>query len=215
MAAVAATLGVGESDVSAGGRPKAVYSDLRTRLADALTTDTLVILDNCEHVIDAAAAITADLIAAVDTVRVLTTSRSPLALTAETVYELPPLQIDETGSAATDLFESRAHAIRPGAVTETALVASLCRALDGLPLAIELAAARVRTLSVQEIYDGLSARFSLLREVAGRRRHAIAPCMRSSSGAGRCWMNRPRLHCVSSAAFPAVSPATPQLLSPA
>ncbi len=163
LAAVAATLGVGESDVSAGGRPKAVYSDLRTRLADALTTDTLVILDNCEHVIDAAAAITADLIAAVDTVRVLTTSRSPLALTAEAVYELPPLRIDETGSAATDLFEARAHAIRPGVVTETALVAKLCRSLDGLPLAIELAAARVRTLSVQEIYDGLSARFSLLR----------------------------------------------------
>lgn len=163
LAVVAATLGVGESDVTVGGRPKTVYTDLRTRLADALTSDTLIILDNCEHVIDEAAALTADLIAAADHVRVLTTSRSPLALTAETVYELPPLQIDETGSAATDLFNARAHAIRPAVVTEPRLVAQLCRALDGLPLAIELAAARVRTLSVQEIFDGLSARFELLR----------------------------------------------------
>ncbi|PYE20125.1 putative ATPase [Williamsia limnetica] len=163
LAVVAATLGVGESDVSVGGRPKTVFTDLRTRLADALTADTLVVLDNCEHVIDAAATLTADLIAAADTVRVLTTSRSPLALTAESVYELPPLPIDESGSAATDLFNARAHAIRPGVVTEPALVARLCRALDGLPLAIELAAARVRTMSVQEIYDGLSARFVLLR----------------------------------------------------
>jgi len=163
LAVVAATLGVGESDVSVGGRPKITYTDLRMRLADALTADTLVILDNCEHVVDAAAAVTADLIACADNVRVLTTSRSPLMLTAETVFDLPPLPINESGSAATDLFVMRAHAIRPGVITEPRLVADLCRALDGLPLAIELAAARVRTMSVQEIFDGLSARFDLLR----------------------------------------------------
>ncbi|CAM3261100.1 putative ATPase [Williamsia muralis] len=162
LAAVAGTLGVGESDVGPGGRPRLAYSDLRARLADALTADTLVILDNCEHVVDAAARIASELIAAADGVRILATSRSPLRVSSEVVHQLPTLDVGEKGSAATDLFVARAHAIRPDVAIDLGEVAALCRALDGLPLAIELAAARVRTMTVGEISQRLTDRFALL-----------------------------------------------------
>ncbi|WP_020107861.1 BTAD domain-containing putative transcriptional regulator [Nocardia sp. 348MFTsu5.1] len=163
VAAVAATLGVGESDVGLGGRPRLAFSDLQTRLADALTSETLVIFDNCEHVVDACARVASELIGMSENVRILTTSRSPLRVNAEVIHQLPPLSIDEYGSAATDLFTARARAIRPDVTIDNTEVADLCRALDGLPLAIELAAARVRTMSVAEISQRLSQRFALLR----------------------------------------------------
>ncbi|MBF6060171.1 winged helix-turn-helix domain-containing protein [Nocardia terpenica] len=163
-AAISATLGVGEigRDNAAVRRNRAL--DSRRRLRDALNTrPILLILDNCEHLVDAVADVVADLVGACDQLTVLTTSRSPLAITAETVYPLPPLAIDAHGSPATELFMARARAVRPSVRLDPEAVARLCRTLDGLPLAIELAAARVRTMSVEEIETRLEHRFALLR----------------------------------------------------
>ncbi|MFD3426525.1 AfsR/SARP family transcriptional regulator [Nocardia fluminea] len=140
------------------------HIDARTRLREALAARPMVlILDNCEHVIDAAAEVVADLVGSCAQLTVLTTSRSPLAITAESVYPLAPLAIDAAGSPATDLFSARARAVRPDVRLDPGTVARLCRTLDGLPLAIELAAARVRTMSVAEIETRLEHRFALLR----------------------------------------------------
>ncbi|WP_018178574.1 BTAD domain-containing putative transcriptional regulator [Jongsikchunia kroppenstedtii] len=164
MVAVSATLGIGESDLTPAGRARMVFGDLTQRLADALGgRPTLVILDNCEHLVDACAQAAADLVGAAPNITVLATSRSPLQIASETVYELPPLLVDESGSAATDLFLQRARSIRPDARFDLAEVAQLCRELDGLPLAIELAAARIRTMTVADIRAGLAQRFALLR----------------------------------------------------
>ncbi|MBF6333730.1 AfsR/SARP family transcriptional regulator [Nocardia transvalensis] len=162
--AIGATLGIGEIARDTTALRAGRKIDSRRRLRDALSArPMLLILDNCEHLIDAAAEVVADLIGACDQLRVLTTSRAPLAITAETVYPLPPLAIDEHGSPATDLFAARARAVRPSVRLDTEVVARLCRTLDGLPLAIELAAARVRTMGVEEIEKRLEHRFSLLR----------------------------------------------------
>ncbi|MGF0320215.1 AfsR/SARP family transcriptional regulator [Nocardia fluminea] len=140
------------------------HIDARTRLREALAARPMIlILDNCEHVIDAAAEVVADLVGSCAQLTVLTTSRSPLAITAESVYPLAPLAIDAAGSPATDLFSARARAVRPDVRLDSGTVARLCRTLDGLPLAIELAAARVRTMSVAEIETRLEHRFALLR----------------------------------------------------
>ncbi|MEV0297935.1 BTAD domain-containing putative transcriptional regulator [Nocardia sp. NPDC050710] len=138
--------------------------DARQRLRDAVSARSLLlILDNCEHLIEAVAVVVADLIGAADRLTVLTTSRAPLMITAETVYPLPPLTIDPAGSPATELFAARARAVRPTVRLDPEIVAQLCHTLDGLPLAIELAAARVRVMSVEEINTRLADRFALLR----------------------------------------------------
>jgi predicted ATPase/DNA-binding SARP family transcriptional activator len=163
-AAVSATLGVGEISREATALRAGHQIDTRRRLRDALAArPMLLIFDNCEHLIAATAEVIADLVGACDQLSVLTTSRAPLELTAETVYPLPPLAIDAHGSPATDLFAARARAVRPSARLDPEVVARLCRTLDGLPLAIELAAARVRTMSVAEIEARLEHRFALLR----------------------------------------------------
>lgn len=162
--AIAATLGV--TDV---GRETNVLlqqrgRDIGQRLREALAVrPTLLILDNCEHLIEPVAELVADLVGASDQLTVLTTSRAPLEITAEAVYPLPPLTIDPAGSPATELFEARARSVRPSVRLDPEVVARLCRTLDGLPLAIELAAARVRTMSVEEIESRLDHRFTLLR----------------------------------------------------
>ncbi|UFS93993.1 AfsR/SARP family transcriptional regulator [Nocardia huaxiensis] len=162
--AIAATLGVTEISRDTNVLRPVPARDIRQRLRDALgTRPMLLILDNCEHLIDAVAEVVADLIGATDRLTVLTTSRAPLEITAETVYPLPPLVIDAHGSPATDLFAARARAVRPSVRLDPEVVARLCRTLDGLPLAIELAAARVRTMSVEEIETRLEHRFALLR----------------------------------------------------
>ncbi|MBB5914442.1 putative ATPase/DNA-binding SARP family transcriptional activator [Nocardia transvalensis] len=163
-AAIGATLGMSEySRETKVLRPNQII-DGRRRLREALSLrPMLLILDNCEHLIDAVAEVVADLVGACDQLTVLATSRAPLAITAETVYPLPPLAIDAHGSPATDLFVARARAVRPSVRLEPEAVARLCRTLDGLPLAIELAAARVRTMSVEEIEARLEHRFALLR----------------------------------------------------
>ncbi|TSD95124.1 AAA family ATPase [Skermania sp. ID1734] len=163
VAAISSTLGLSEIELKPGARIGRVQ-DARERLRDALAGRSwLLILDNCEHVVDDVADAVADLVAACDQLTVLTTSRAPLRISAEAVYPLAPLPIDESGSAATDLFRARALAVRPGARLDASEVARLCRTLDGLPLAIELAAARMRSMSVEEINAKLGHRFALLR----------------------------------------------------
>ncbi|WP_242902845.1 AfsR/SARP family transcriptional regulator [Actinomadura terrae] len=120
---------------------------------------TLLVLDNCEHVVGGAADLVGALVSMTRDVRVLTTSRAPLGLSSESVYPLPELDL----ATAAELFVQRARAARPRADLPGDVVADICRHLDGLPLAVELAAARVRVMSVPEIARGLGDRFALLR----------------------------------------------------
>ena len=149
----------------------------------------LLVLDNCEHVIGAAAELCAGLLAACDDVRVLATSREPLAVAGEGRYRLGPLTLpspDETGdggSEAVALFADRARSADPSfALDEQAAagVGRLVTRLDGMPLAIELAAARVEALGVGQLLDRLDDRFALL---AGADRLA-APRQRSLAADG-------------------------------
>ena len=135
-------------------------ADIRTRIARLLgQVPGLLVLDNCEHLIEAAAELVAFLIAATPDLRVLTTSRAPLAIAAERVYPL-----GELGStAAAELFRERAVAARPDVRLDEGVVARIVGRLDGLPLAIELAAAKVRVMAVEEIDRRLADRFALLR----------------------------------------------------
>jgi predicted ATPase len=132
-------------------------------IVDALGPGALLVLDNCEHVLAATADLVAALVAMARDLRILTTSRAPLGLSSESVYPLPELDRQTT----VELFRQRATAARPGVDLPDAAVADLCARLDGLPLAVELAAARVRVLSVADINRRLADRFALLR--GGRR----------------------------------------------
>lgn len=134
--------------------------DLRSRLITQLNSGPhVLVLDNCEHVIDGVTALVHDLLTTVSELRILTTSRMPLRLTAEHTYVLDQLSDRD----AIELFTQRARAARADMTIDEAAVAALVRHLDGLPLAIELAAARARTATVQNILDNLSDRFQLLR----------------------------------------------------
>jgi predicted ATPase/DNA-binding SARP family transcriptional activator len=144
------------------------------RLAEVLAVRSLVlILDNCEHVLDAVAELAARVLADAPGVRILATSREPLGLTGETLSPVPSLALPPEGAdvghvaanPAVRLFADRAAAVRPGfRVDEVSAgpVAAICRALDGIPLAIELAAARVRALTPQQVAERLDDRFALL-----------------------------------------------------
>ncbi|TDS77300.1 putative ATPase [Amnibacterium kyonggiense] len=134
--------------------------DLPTRTREALAARrTLLVLDNCEHVVDAAASLTADLLGAVPGLTVLTTSRVPLLLPGEAVVAPRPLDADTDAAA---LFIARATAARPGVSLDLALVERVCSRLDGLPLAIELAAARLRSMALPELDARLADRFAVL-----------------------------------------------------
>ncbi len=132
----------------------------------------LILLDNCEHLIDSCAKLVDSLMRSCSRVHVLATSREPLAITGEHLYRVPtmtvPAEDDDpttTPSEAVELFTERAREVRPGfAVDErnAAVIASICRRIDGVPLAIELAAARVASMDVNEIEARLNKRFSLL-----------------------------------------------------
>ncbi|MFB6833292.1 ATP-binding protein [Streptomyces hydrogenans] len=169
-----------------GALPGAVLSALRLREINLITRDgtalqddptahlvehlahrpsLLLVLDNCEHVIGAAAALAETLLAHCPGLRVLATSREPLGVPGETVRPVEPLP----PAPAHRLFAERARAVRPGFDREQArtadatdAVAEICRRLDGLPLAIELAAARLRLLTPRQIADRLDDRFRLL-----------------------------------------------------
>jgi predicted ATPase/DNA-binding winged helix-turn-helix (wHTH) protein len=135
----------------------------------------LLLLDNCEHVIEAAATVAHALVRALPRLHVLATSREPLRVEGESSYRVPsltmpgahasPVPPDVIASEAGQLFVDRAVAVQPAfALTErnAAAVAQVCRRLDGIPLAIELAAARLTALSVEEIASRLEDRFRLL-----------------------------------------------------
>ncbi len=162
---VAATLGIREEP----------ELSLAETLTDALRSRCLLlILDNCEHLVDASATLVQQLLASCPRVRVIATSREPLRVRGETVWRVPPLELPADGElAAADLlqheavrlFADRAAAVRPGfevGPDNAEAIVRLCRTLDGMPLAIELAAARVRALSVEQISARLSDRFQLL-----------------------------------------------------
>jgi predicted ATPase/DNA-binding CsgD family transcriptional regulator len=134
----------------------------------------LLILDTCEHVVDGSAALVQQLLAGCPGLRVIATSREPLRVRGETVWRVPPLELPVTGDLsaaeldkheAIRLFTDRAAAVRPGFALDadnSSAVVRLCRTLDGMPLAIELAAARVGALSVEQIAARLGDRFQLL-----------------------------------------------------
>ena len=163
---VAAVLGVSEEP----GRP------LLETMADVLRRRRLLLaLDNCEHLIDACADITRQLLASSPGLRLVITSREPLRVAGEAVWRVPPLSamsVTTSGGAkagsqneAVRLFAARAAAACPDFTVgpdNVLAVAAVCRALDGLPLAIELAAAWVRVLSVDQICARLGNRFALL-----------------------------------------------------
>ena len=133
--------------------------------------DLLLVLDNCEHVIDRVAEVAQEVLRAAPGVRVIATSREPLELPGEQVCPIPPLDAGEPDSAAVRLFVERALAAN-GSVTiddpTVTIIAELTRRLDGMPLAIELAAARTRSLTPAQILDHLDDRFRLLTS-GGRR----------------------------------------------
>jgi len=137
-------------------------STLDTLLRFVRDRQMLVVLDNCEHLLDACAELVVALLGAAPRLIVLATSREPIGVTGETTWRVPSLSLRDE---AVELFADRARLTRPGfTVTRdnTTTVAEICRRLDGVPLAIELAAARVRALSPGEILDSLHDRFRLL-----------------------------------------------------
>ena len=177
--AVAAALGIAEQPgVPAAGALARVLAGQQL----------LLVLDNCEHVIGAAAQLCAGLLAAADDVRVLATSREPLAVAGEARYRLGPLTLPAPGdpadggrSEAVALFADRARRADPRFALDGQagpVVARLVARLDGMPLAIELAAARVEALGVAQMLDRLDDRFALLtggdRLAAGRQRSLAA-----------------------------------------
>ena len=135
-------------------------ADVRARIAQRLTqSSALLVLDNCEHLVEAVAGLVAFLVSAAPDLHVLTTSRAPLGIAAEHVYLLGEL---ETADGA-ELFRERAVAARPSVRLPDQPILSVVTRLDGLPLAIELAAVQVRAMSVEEIDRRLEDRFALLR----------------------------------------------------
>ncbi|MGH2558669.1 MAG: ATP-binding protein, partial [Thermomicrobiales bacterium] len=164
LTAIGQALGVRDD----GNRP--LEERLRRRLRQQ---QMLLVLDNFEHV-DAAAAPIAALLAACPRLNVLTTSRSALHISGEHEYPVPPLRVPEVANPpvaelarteAVALFLQRAHAVRPDFVLtahNAAAVAEICRRLDGLPLAIELAAARAKVLSPRALHARLTNRLQVL-----------------------------------------------------
>jgi predicted ATPase/class 3 adenylate cyclase/DNA-binding CsgD family transcriptional regulator len=122
----------------------------------------LIVLDNCEHLLDATAALIVDLLGTCPGLTLLATSREPIGVTGEVTWRVPSLSLADE---AIELFTDRARRVRPAfSITDdnATAVGEICTRLDGMPLAIELAAARVRALSLDEILDSLHDRFRLL-----------------------------------------------------
>ena len=164
-AVVAAVLGLAER-----GGPAPSES-----VADALSSqEALIVLDNCEHVIDDAAKFCEHIIRRCPKIRFLATSREPLGIDGERIYRVPSLSLpprdaetteDLATSDAVRLFAERAQLQNPGFSldgTSAPLIASICRRLDGIPLALELAAARLSSMSLKQVSDRLDQRFRLL-----------------------------------------------------
>jgi predicted ATPase/DNA-binding CsgD family transcriptional regulator len=134
--------------------------------------EALIVLDNCEHLIEASASVAAALLKACPHARLLATSREPLQVSGEQLYEVPPMSTDTADADAVALFTARARAVCPGfelTDANSAAVSAICRQLDGLPLAIELAASWVRVLSPAKVLERLGDRFALLQHSARER----------------------------------------------
>ncbi|MBL1074514.1 AAA family ATPase [Nocardia sp. 2] len=148
--------------------------DRTNRLTELLNVGPAVlVLDNCEHVVEAAAALAQQLLDSLPELRILATSREPLAITGEALCHLGPLglppadadPVRAAGFESVRLFLDRAAAVRPGFALDDGTVGptvEVCRQLDGIPLALELAAAKLRSLTVDQIADRLGDRFRLL-----------------------------------------------------
>jgi predicted ATPase/class 3 adenylate cyclase/DNA-binding CsgD family transcriptional regulator len=137
-------------------------STMDTLLRFVRDRQLLMVLDNCEHLLDASAELIVGLFSAAPGLTVLATSREPIGVTGEATWRVPSLSLAD---AAVELFADRARHARPDFAVDddnAAAVGEICQRLDGMPLAIELAAARVRALSVAEILEGLHDRFRLL-----------------------------------------------------
>lgn len=151
------------------GLPDQPGRSTMTTLAQSIADRSmLVVLDNCEHLLDATAALTIELLGACSNLTFLTTSREPIGVDGEVTWRVPSLALADE---AIELFTDRARRASPAfRITEdnAAAVAEICRRLDGMPLAIELAAAQVRALSLDEILGGLHDRFRLLTGGARR-----------------------------------------------
>jgi predicted ATPase/DNA-binding CsgD family transcriptional regulator len=157
---------LGLADQSARDPLDVVVEALRDRPA-------ILVIDNCEHIIDAAASFIDELLLALPDLTVLATSRRPLELDGERVFAVPPLSAEPVvGTTPDDLPDAVSLLVARARAADAAFelgphdaeaAAELCRALDGLPLAIELAATRLRTLSIADLTSRLSSRFELLR----------------------------------------------------
>jgi predicted ATPase/DNA-binding SARP family transcriptional activator len=173
--AQAALAGLGLRDALLSGPPNAELTD---RLIAAIRErEALLILDNCEHVIESAAAFAHRLLGECPRLRILATSREPLGITGEALWPVEPLAVPEAdaspgeieSSPAVQLLRDRAGAVRKDLMAPPQLdgrtlatMVRVCRALDGMPLAIELAAATLRTMSVEQLARRLDDRFRLL-----------------------------------------------------
>ncbi len=157
--AQAALAALGVRDALLGGAPNA--EPMERLIAALRERETLLILDNCEHVIEAAAAFAHRALGECQRLRILATSREPLGITGEALWQVEPLALP----AAVQLLRDRAEAVRKDFGEDdrtSATMERVCRALDGIPLAIELAAARLRTMSLDQLADRLDDRFRLL-----------------------------------------------------
>jgi predicted ATPase/class 3 adenylate cyclase len=174
--AVAAVLGITQQPGKTVAHSVAAALEGRVRL---------LVFDNCEHLLDAAADLIEAILAASATVKILATSREGLGIADEQLWPVPPLDVGAgVDSAAVALFVERAQHVSPrftvGEAGEAAAVVEICRRLDGIPLAIELAASRMAVMTASEVRDRLDQRLRLL--VGSRRglerhhtlRHAVA-----------------------------------------
>ncbi|MEV0201888.1 BTAD domain-containing putative transcriptional regulator [Nonomuraea sp. NPDC050691] len=152
--ALLGALGLRENGLVIEGDGQGPVERLISALSDRVL---LLVLDNCEHVIEEAAALAARLLATCPRLRVLATSREPLGVIGENLWQVRALDAD----AAVRLFTDRAAAVRRGFTADPQVVRRICAALDDLPLAIELAAARLRTLDVDDLAGRLDDRLGV------------------------------------------------------
>ncbi|NUS72375.1 MAG: AfsR/SARP family transcriptional regulator [Corynebacteriales bacterium] len=169
--AQATLAGLGLRDALLGEAP---YAEPVDRLIAAIRErEMLLILDNCEHIIEFAALFAERLLGQCQRLRILATSREPLGITGEALWLVEPLALPEsdaqpseiTSAPAVRLLRDRASAVRKNLAIDAdtlSTIARICRALDGMPLAIELAAARLRTMSMEQLANRLDDRFRLL-----------------------------------------------------
>nr|WP_313896817.1 BTAD domain-containing putative transcriptional regulator [Streptomyces sp. GC420] len=165
--------GEGNGPQSNGPQPTPLCRTERHLVDFTLSRRLLLVLDNCEHMVDDVADLVRLLMEQAPGVKVLTTSREPLRLQGETVWPVPPLELPASAdqealerSSAVQLFVERARSADPSFVLDPVTapaVAAVCRRLDGIPLALELAATRVRALGVHELHERLDDRFRVLK----------------------------------------------------